>query len=94
MALIPSNSKSNKITDNGINLEVLMILFVVIIIGQKIFEGRVHSWLSWLLIVLLGGIAGFCVLPNSKNHGQIGYVRLLNFIKFNIRKIEERSKLK
>ena len=94
MALIPSKAKSNHIDDSGISFEVIMVIFVFIIIGQKVFEDKVHSWLSWVLLLLMGVIGLYLVIPSSKNHGRIGYFRVLYLIRFKVSDLKKKRKLK
>ncbi|NBK97763.1 MAG: hypothetical protein EOM50_07050 [Erysipelotrichia bacterium] len=94
MALIPNKSKSNHIADNGINIEVLMVLFAMLVIVQKVFENRIHSWLSWALILVVGVCGGYLLLPSSKNHGHIGYYRLMRVLRYKMQKEELKRKCK
>ena len=90
MALIPSESKANRFGNEGLNLEILMFLFLMVIIGQSVFEDKVHPWLSWALIVLIGSIGFYLILPSVKNHGKQGYSYVLNYLKFLQKKMEVR----
>lgn len=94
MALIPSESKANRFGNDGFNLEIVMFIFLIVMLGQNIFEEKVHPYLSWVLLVLVGGISLYLILPSSKNHGKQGYSYILNYLKYLRMKMETRRLLK
>lgn len=93
MALIPSKAKTNNIEENGIGFEGLLIIFAIVLIGQKVFENKVHSWLSWLLLVVVAIVVAYLIFPATKNYGRAGYCRIVSFIKFKSQKYKVKRKL-
>ena len=94
MALIPKTTKTNSIADSGISLEVMLVIFAIILIGQKLFEGKVHSWLSWLLLLVMGVCGAYTIFPSNKNHSRIGYFRILYYMRFKMNEYTKKRKLK
>lgn len=90
MAVIPMKAKTNTTEDNGISFEMLVIVLGAVMFLNRIFENRVHSSLSTLLMVVLIGVVVYLFLPNKRNRGKNGYLRLLICMKYMIHKIKER----
>lgn len=90
MAKIPSKSKTNNLEDSNMSLEAVLIIFLVVLIGNKVLENCVHGSLSFLLLILIILIIGFFILPNSKNKGKNGYMRISIYFKYLALKIRER----
>ena len=67
MAKIPSKSKTNNLEDSNMSLEAVLIIFLVVLIGNKVLENCVHNSLSFLLLALIILIIGFFIMPSSKN---------------------------
>lgn len=82
MARIPSKTKTNSSEDNNVSLEVAIMIFAFVLIGNKILENKVHSSLQWFLLLLIIVLVVFLILPNSKNHGKNGYQRMLIWLKY------------
>lgn len=59
MARIPSKSKTNNLEDSNMSLEAVLIIFFVVLIGNKVLENCVHNSLSFLLLALIILIIGF-----------------------------------
>ncbi|WP_286149267.1 hypothetical protein [Thomasclavelia cocleata] len=89
MAKIPSKSKTNNLEDSNMSLEAVLIIFLVVLIGNKVLENCVHNSLSFLLLALIILIIGFFI-PSSKNKGKNGYMRISISIKYLALKIRER----
>lgn len=47
MAKIPSKSKTNNLEDSNMSLEAVLIIFLVVLIGNKVLENCVHNSLSF-----------------------------------------------
>ena len=90
MARIPSKSKTNNLEDSNMSLEAVLIIFLVVLIGNKVLENCVHNSLSFLLLALIILIIGFFIMPSSKNKGKNVYMRMSIFIKYLVLKIKER----
>ena len=90
MAKIPSKSKTNNLEDSNMSLEAVLIIFLVVLIGNKVLENCVHNSLSFLLLALIILIIGFFIMPSSKNKGTNGYMRISIYLKYLALKIRER----
>lgn len=94
MALIPKDSKTNGMQDNGIGLEIAIIIFLVYMIFDTFLGKYISSSLNWVFGILVVLVIGYMIVPNNKNKGKNGYQRIAVFIKFEINKfLEWRSKL-
>lgn len=83
MAYIPKNKQS---TSKDINFEVLLILFAIFLIGSILTDGKVHKWLSPVLLILFMIAGGYLILPSSKNQGYNGYMSVIFFARHMITK--------
>ena len=90
MAKIPSKFKTNNLEDSNMSLEAVLIIFLVVLIGNKVLENCVHNSLSFLLLALIILIIGFFIMPSSKNKGKNGYMRISIYLKYLALKIRER----
>ena len=90
MAKIPSKSKTNNLEDSNMSLEAVLIIFLVVLIGNKVLENCVHNSLSFLLLALIILIIGFFIMPSSKNKVKNGYMRISIYLKYLALKIRER----
>ena len=90
MAKIPSKSKTNNLEDSNMSLEAVLIIFLVVLIGNKVLENCVHNSLSFLLLALIILIICFFIMPSSKNKGKNGYMRISIYLKYLALKIRER----
>lgn len=79
---IPKNAKSNTLTDGSVGVEVLIFIFAIVLIGNKLLDGRIHSSLSPVLLLLFISCTVYLIKPSKFNHGYVGYIRLLNAIRF------------
>lgn len=86
---VPSTAKNNSIKDTGVPFEALMIMFGVVLIGGKILDGRVHSWLTPVLTVISLICTAYAIWPSSKNYGSIGYMRVMYAVRFMSNKAEK-----
>lgn len=50
MARIPSKSKTNNLEDSNMSLEAVLIIFLVVLIGNKVLENCVHGSLSFCFL--------------------------------------------
>ncbi len=87
MALIPKDSKTNGMQDNGIGLEIAIIIFMVYMVFDTFLGKYISSRLNWLFGILVIFVIGYMIIPNNKNKGKNGYQRIAVFIKFEINKL-------
>ena len=76
MALIPKDSKTNGMQDNGIGLEIAIIIFLVYMIFDTFLGKYISSSLNWVFGILVVFVIGYMIIPNNKNKGKNGYQRI------------------
>lgn len=86
---VPSTARNNSIKETGVPFEAFLIMFVVVLIGGKIMDGRVHSWLTPVLTLISIGCTGYAIWPSARNYGSIGYMRVIYAVRFIASKAEK-----
>lgn len=90
MAMIPSDVKTRKSLDTGGALEKLMIVIIALLAVDRLIIPHVHKALSLIVYVITALLVLYLVLPNKKNYGTSGYMRLLLSIKYCFGKIKDK----
>ena len=71
MARIPSKSKTNNLEDSNMSLEAVLIIFLVVLIGNKVLENCVHGSFLFASCIDYFNYRLF-IMPSSKNKGKNG----------------------
>ncbi len=90
MAMIPSNVKTSKTLDTGGMLEKLIIVMIAVVMVDTMVTPYVHKALSPLVYIVTAVLVLYLILPNNKNHGTSGYMRLLLVVKYYVYKIRDK----
>lgn len=91
MAMIPNKVKVKRSADGGMSTELVVAMVAVVLLIDRVLSERVHSKLSWVVLIVCLVVFAYALLPSSLNYGNIGYERFLNFGKYYLAKIRRKG---
>lgn len=90
MAMIPKKVKTSKIAETGGNLEKMMLVLSVLILVDVVLSPHIHQSLSPLMYATIALSTLYLILPNDKNYGTSGYMRIIVMLRYYFNKLKEK----
>ncbi|MDQ0359989.1 hypothetical protein [Breznakia pachnodae] len=94
MAIIPRDSKSNSSEDKNLGLEVVVMIFAFVVLGNMFISPFIHAKLRIPFFVFIGLLCWYMLSPSNLNKGKLGYHRVLITVRYTLKKIEYRKRVK
>lgn len=90
MAIIPKKTKTSIASDNGIGIELCLLIFTSVYFTDRFLGDKVHAYMTPLLYLLMIVVVAYMVLPSHKNKGKTGYESMMIFLHYKISQIKNR----
>lgn len=87
MAFIPKNVKLKK-GQNNVSTEMVIGIGGAVLIFDSIIGKYIHPSVSFVMLIIVGVVIAYLVLPSSANYGSVGYQRLMNLGRYKLKRLK------
>ena len=94
MAIIPRDSKSNSAEDKNMGLEVVVMVFAFVVIGNLFLSPFIHSRMKIPFFAFIGVLCWCLLMPSKRNKGKLGYHRMLKALSYTVKKRKYEKRIK
>lgn len=88
--MIPKKVKTNKTMETGGMLEKIIVVLVVMMLVDTFLTPHIHKSLSPVMYVTITIVTLYLIMPNKKNYGTSGHMRLILMFRYQIKKMKDR----